>query len=530
MTRIAAIGGAAPVVAVYLAVVIALVTAATARTGGTLVYPLDDTYVHMAIAKHTAVDGVWGVTSEHFTSASSSPLWTGLLAAVYALFGVSDVAPLALNVLIGIALLVSAYRLLIDAGMPAIAAVPWSLIVLFAGTVPTLTLIGMEHTLHALATLWLIVLAARRVAGSTAAPSLGTLTVCAALATLTRYEGVFAVACVAIALAGARRWRDAASVAGAGALPIVAFGVWSISQGGFLLPNSVLLKGVMPPLTVTGIAQLLVFQPALTALAAAPHLASVLVAVLALATLPAHDARAFERRIAALIFAGCVLLHMQFARAGWFFRYEAYLMIAGVVVAASLANGVAWTALAPRRRRWAAAAAGLAILALVALPVARRSFSAMRLVPGAASNIYEQQYQIAAFLDQHYAGRRIAVNDVGAVGYFADVQLLDVYGLASSEIASLKRRGEYTSQKVGELAARSGVEIAVIYPSWLAEYGGIPPGWERAGAWGVADNLVLGETAASFFAVGGSRDELVNHLAAYARRLPPTVLQQVAGR
>ena len=303
MTRIAAIGGAAPVVAVYLAVVIALVTAATARTGGTLVYPLDDTYVHMAIAKHTAVDGVWGVTSEHFTSASSSPLWTGLLAAVYALFGVSDVAPLALNVLIGIALLVSAYRLLIDAGMPAIAAVPWSLIVLFAGTVPTLTLIGMEHTLHALATLWLIVLAARRVAGSTAAPSLGTLTVCAALATLTRYEGVFAVACVAIALAGARRWRDAASVAGAGALPIVAFGVWSISQGGFLLPNSVLLKGVMPPLTVTGIAQLLVFQPALTALAAAPHLASVLVAVLALATLPAHDARAFERRIAALIFA-----------------------------------------------------------------------------------------------------------------------------------------------------------------------------------------------------------------------------------
>jgi hypothetical protein len=530
VSRVAGIAGAAPAVVTYLAVVIALAAAITAKTGGTLVYPLDDTYVHMAIAKHTAVDGVWGVTSEHFTSASSSPLWTALLAVTYAIFGVSDAAPLALNVVIGIALLVSAYRLLIDAGMPAIAAVPWSLIVLFAGTVPTLTMIGMEHTLHALVTLWFIVLAARRVTDARPATSLPALIGCAALVAMTRYEGAFAVACVAIAFAVARRWRDAASIALAGALPIVAFGVWSISQGGFLLPNSVLLKGVMPPLTATGVAQLVLFWPAIKALIATPHLASLFAAVLVLALLPSDHARGRERRIAALLFAGCVLLHMQFARAGWFFRYESYLMVSGTVLAAILAQGVAWTKLVPSRGRMLAGAAGLVILALIALPIARRSFTAIRLVPGAASNIFEQHYQIAAFLDQHYAGRRIAVNDVGAIGYFADVKLLDVYGLASSEITSLKRRGDYTSQKVGELAARSGVEIAVIYPSWLAEYGGIPAGWEKAGAWGVADNLVLGESAASFFAVGGSRSELAHHLAAYARRLPPTVLQQVAGR
>ena len=530
MTRVASFAGAAPSVVTYLAIVIALAAAITARTGGTLVYPLDDTYVHMAIAKHAAVDGVWGVTSEHFTSASSSPLWTALLAVMYAVFGVSDAAPLALNVVIGMALLGSAYRLLIDAGLPAIAAVPWSLIVLFAGTVPTLTMIGMEHTLHALVTLWLIVLAARRVTGERSATSLVALIVCAALAPLARYEGMFAVACVAIALATVRRWGDAFVVAAAGALPIVAFGLWSISQGGFLIPNSVLLKGVMPPLTVAGVAQLFVFWPALTALAATPHLASLLAGVLVLALLPAVDSRRRERRIGALIFAGCVLLHMQFARAGWFFRYESYLMVSGTVLAASLAQRVAWTKLVPSRGRMLAGAAGLAILALAALPIARRSFTAIRLVPGAASNIFEQHYQIAAFLDQHYAGRRIAVNDVGAIGYFADVKLLDVYGLASSEIAALKRRGDYTSQKVGELATRSGVDIAVIYPSWLAEYGGIPAGWEKAGAWGVADNLVLGESAASFFAVGGSRDELAHHLAAYGRRLPPTVLQQVAER
>ena len=93
MTPTHALRGAIVPVVVLLIVITALVSASTARTGGTLVYPLDDTYVHMAMAKHTALDGVWGVTSERFTSASSAPLWTGLLAGVYFIAGVSDAAP-----------------------------------------------------------------------------------------------------------------------------------------------------------------------------------------------------------------------------------------------------------------------------------------------------------------------------------------------------------------------------------------------------------------------------------------------------
>ena len=50
--------GTAIVVALYAAAVIALVVGIRSRTGGTLVYPLDDTYIHMAIAKHVATDGV----------------------------------------------------------------------------------------------------------------------------------------------------------------------------------------------------------------------------------------------------------------------------------------------------------------------------------------------------------------------------------------------------------------------------------------------------------------------------------------
>src|SRR2546426_9784746 len=61
----------------------AMVLASLRRTDGHLVYTLDDAYIHMAIAKHFARDGVWGVTPYAFGSSTSSPLWTALVAAAF---------------------------------------------------------------------------------------------------------------------------------------------------------------------------------------------------------------------------------------------------------------------------------------------------------------------------------------------------------------------------------------------------------------------------------------------------------------
>ena len=53
------------------------------RENGHLVYALDDPYIQMAMAKNFALHGVWGITRFGFTSASSSPLWTLLIAVSY---------------------------------------------------------------------------------------------------------------------------------------------------------------------------------------------------------------------------------------------------------------------------------------------------------------------------------------------------------------------------------------------------------------------------------------------------------------
>jgi hypothetical protein len=219
---------------------------------------------------------------------------------------------------------------------------------------------------------------------------------------------------------------------------------------------------------------------------------------------------------------------MQLARAGWFYRYEAYLLILG----AAVFGGIAAERLPPLRE-WTRgvdavprSAVLFVLLAVAGFPFMSRGVNAFRNTPVAAENIYLQQYQMGLFVDRFYRQRSVAVNDIGAVGYLADVRLLDIYGLANLDIARLKRTGRHRSQDVADLAAREGTGIAMIYPSWLAEYGGVPFGWTKVGEWGVRDNVVLGENAVSFYAIrDDERMPLVENLRRFSVLLPPAVVQ-----
>src|SRR4030095_12715183 len=65
----------------YLVAVGVLVAGILVRLGGTLVYTLDDAALHLSIAQKLVAHGTWGVVPGSFESASSSPLWTLLVAA-----------------------------------------------------------------------------------------------------------------------------------------------------------------------------------------------------------------------------------------------------------------------------------------------------------------------------------------------------------------------------------------------------------------------------------------------------------------
>jgi hypothetical protein len=117
---------------------------------GHFIYALDDAYIHMSIAKNLAERGVWGVSDYGFASASSSPLWTFLIALTYIPFGASELTPLIMNVMFAIGVNVAIHhglrRYHVPNGISFIVQI--SLIILLP--MNTLVLGGMEHVLQPL--------------------------------------------------------------------------------------------------------------------------------------------------------------------------------------------------------------------------------------------------------------------------------------------------------------------------------------------------------------------------------------------
>ena len=503
-------GPLAAALALLLISVAAVVLWSRPPAGAPVVYALDDAYIHMAMARNLAEHGVFGVTPHAFTASSSSPLWTLLLAAFFAVLGRREWLPLALNVVFAASLLVVADHLLrrhcVGAGARLMALIA---VVLFTPVAP-MVMVGQEHLLHATLTL--------AFAGALVSPPGPVLLALAPLLTATRYEGLFLVLMACLLLAGRRRFGFAVALGLAALVPPAVYGLVSIAHGWYALPNPVILKGALGEgLTGWRRVALVPFLGGWAELARTPHLLAL--AVLAAVPLLARWRPPSSREGTLLIaFLGTTILHLQYARTGWFYRYEAYLVAFGIVVAALALDG-----LGPRvGPAWLPAALATA----AALFCAVRGVRAHVETPGAVSNIYEQQIQMGRFLARFYPGEAVAANDIGAIDWLADLRVLDLWGLASLEVAEAKLSGRYTTAGIAERARTEGVRVAVIYERWLDAAGGVPPQWVRAGRWRVARNVVLGDRTVAFYAVDPAEAApLADHLRAFAAELPPGVAQ-----
>lgn len=506
--------------ALYLLAVFCVFRAALAATHGHLVYALDDTYIHMAIAKNLAAHGIFGVTSHEFSSASSSILWPLLLAALYKVFGPLVVIPLIAQIAIGTALLWLCWEMLNQAGVTSnlYAGAVLAFLVLVLPMVP-MTFVAMEHLLHAFATLLFAFVSIHCLY----APRTRFFPVllCAAAVTSARYEGLFLVAAVALLYLLRKKLLQAIAIAAAGAVPITLFGLYSLSHGGFFLPNSLLIKG-----HPVGLATLLRLREIVTACPAVSVLMIVALCLLAFLT----DA---PRQIRGLLqlFLLTALLHHMFAAYGWFYRYEAYLVALGVIAIAI----AVWQPFAGlySRRPWDAAA--LLVLAVpLATPLLLRGCNSVLDTPKAMADIYRQQYQMAEFFRTYYPRGRIAVNDVGAISYYGDPYLTDLLGLGSTEILrarlAARPRGDLNYDFLRNDAAqavvrKNNIEVVAVYDDWLGlGQDHIPPGWIRVGTWRVPGKTVLGGCVVSFYGVGSDNAvHLKNNLAEFHGRLPQEI-------
>jgi hypothetical protein len=507
-------------VLLYATITLILITVGYWACDGHFVYPIDDSYIAMAMAKNLALHGVWGVSSHGFSSSSSSILYPLLLAAAYRITGINEFASFVLSWVFGVAAIFTAGRMLTD-----FIDRKWQTVVLILMVVFTplfvLGMLGMEHSLHLLLTLLFLEYFLRQEPGERLV-RLGAITT---LMVATRYEGLFFVAGAFCLLVGERRWRAATTILAAGAVPVCAYAWFSLAHGGYWLPNSVALKGVGGE---AGSAAGLTHE-ALHHLSVNYHEGFHLLLLLGLeATVLGVVPQRFSHRAfapLALVFgAGC--LHFCTARVGWVFRYEDYLIGAGIILLACAFPAL--LSVTPKRK----IVAVRVLLLLTGMLLLVRSLLPAALLPLYSRNIYWQQWQMANLVRSYFANSTIAANDIGAIEYFSDARCVDLVGLANRDVFRARRTGGYTTQFLAQETETQGVKMAAVYDSWFTSGTrnalgppSIPPSWVRVARWSTPEALQLGSRTVSFYATDAhSAAEVRDALNRYAGKLPKSVL------
>jgi hypothetical protein len=509
-----------------LVVVACLLAVLLVRTDGTLVYVVDDPAIHLSMATTLAEHGTWGVQAGEFQSASSSPLWTLLAAAlVKVLPGGHHWLPLLLN-LVAAAIIVALFARSQSFLHPErrwldrVVLVGLVLVVLF---LPGLVFVGMEHVAHMALVVAIVWLFAGREEDRPIGPAWLPYVLLATSA-LVRFETLFVAAAIGAAVLARQLlqgWREGPArvrvavrtvvlVGLAAGLPVVAFGAFNKAMGQGWLPNSVLAKSTATDGVDAGVSG----WDTLEALARDPFV--LVTALLAVAYLVwAWDGRRPAGTVfTAIVVAVTAALHSALASYGWYDRYQGYLIALALWFVLRAAGE-----LVPADQR-SRAVLVLGLAALVLCPVKAQLLLD---VPLAADNTYRQRYQAGEFLAQYYDGTAIATGELGYITLAHDGPIVDLLGLGNYEALQARRNGTDSPEFWAELTDRYGVEAAAVYPSTL--FFRTPADWVLAGEWTLGQrNVTAFEENFQFWAtspdgVAGLREKLLD----YESQLPEGV-------
>ena len=512
------------------------------QTDGILVYGLDDAYIHMAIAKNLVHHAVFGITPYAFTPSSSSVFWTLLLAVFSIPFGPWESLPFVLNVLFGTLTIILSSHILRREKVP-VPLTGAALILIVAGT-PFVVLArgGMEHSLHAVLLLLFAWKSAELLARGPAhgRRQLLILLGLAALMPLVRLESYALIFLVGGWLFLQGRWRLTVALAACSVVPLVVFQLVAFSHGWPLIPNSVLLRLPAVAIAAPGPASLeqhgsSVFLRLWTSflhnVQSAPELPAGAVFLAGGVLLPQFRRAGQSGRgtIFGLLASMAIVSHLVCGNVGHLYRYEAYLyplMVTGLCVAGTTIVPVLRQ---QTRTRKAATLGAATVFAVISILLAVRGYRAAGDAVQASVNIYEQQYQMARFVEEKYDKEAVMLNDIGAVSFYSEARIIDLAGLANAEVTTAKRNRTFGPELIRHLAGVNGVRFAVLYEEWFQRdgYSILPAKWEKVEEWQISHNIICSHDRVAFFGTDSlSACSLRRRLDQFATSLPPTVVRR----
>ena len=458
--------------------------------GHRYIYPIDDVYIHLALAKNFAEYGVWSINTTGFDSASSSILYTLLLSFFIKIFGNWEYYPFLINVVSGYLTVYVIYLYFRD--FYGEKELIWALFLFLPFTLLyVMVLFGMEHTLHMFLISIAIYFIHKNILEGFLGKSFAILLVIVFFLAIVRFESMFFSASLAFALFLRRKVMCGILVLIVGFLPIIIFGLISENQGGFFFPNSVMIKGNFPAgehflyscwhLLLNGILLNFSFYKWLFF----PLLIIFLYLFKKYKRSEIIELLQKETLIIAIVCT--VILHSLFAILKY--RYENYLMISLLLIIipiiSNFINEIRWKQF--NFTIFNVISFG-SISFIVFISVYRFGYH-HQVLKFCSKGINEQQIEMSRFFHDFYGGEKLVANDIGAISYFSQVHLLDIVGLGSTEVAKVRVANKNLPRIEGDLKMKKFIStfvseknyrVAAIYPEWFQP---VPSEWIPVASW-----------------------------------------------
>ncbi len=458
-------------------------------TGAVTGFPLDDSYIHLQFARNLAFGRGLSYQGARWIGGSTAPLWTGLLSLAFLV-----PAPLFAVKLLGVAafagttpaMFVLARRYDLAPGLAFLGA----LLLGLCDALVWSALSAMEVPLFVLLSTWGLVLHDRERRERRGAAS----TLLFAAACLVRPEGLLLLALSGLdrgvrfgrdphdsnGSLGLRRGEASSLVAVVmvAAVVLLPTAVFHLFAHGSPLPTTFLVKTAASHSWWPALRDL--FRAAEVLFRSQPW--ALLFAGAGLVSLLERLGTERERSLLpALWLVGLPLALATMAAPGTavnlgnFGRYV-FPLFPSLVLLGTLGLARIWVALVGARPgpRWRTAAALLAVV--VVLPTARAMVAGAGRYALSVANVAASDVAAGRWIASHLpAEARLAVQDIGAIAYYAPNPLLDLVGIVNPEIRRVVEVGEDRAPlaRLGRLfgfVERAGADFLVLFPE---SYGGL---------------------------------------------------------
>lgn len=456
---------------------------------GKLTYPLDDTYIHMAISKNLAEYGTWGINPHEFSSASSSPLFTLLLALYFFLFGVNELAPLIINIIISLFLIYFVWDFFKNKISNLTVFFLLSSIIIFT-PLPNMSIIAMEHILHALLSLLYIFVLWKITSGECEKKNIISYVIISFFLPISRYEGLFLIIGGGIILLFKQKYKLSLLSFIAAALSVSIIGIYFIYNGGTFFPYSVIVKSNLAEQTFW--AKIIPFKSILNNFIwnkwSRVYLTCFI--ILIAFSLFTQFVIMFRKRkidgVTYVIFAFLInlFLYISFARFGWLNRYEAFLfpmVLSLFFYSVYQLYPFLIKNITLKKKMLLCLMMGLFLLYPLIRLTQRSVFNYICIKRG-SEEIYYQQYQTAKFIKKYYENQSVGINDIGYPSFFSNSYIVDMFGLGNKNIAlSKKLSEEYLTKVIRTELKKKNVNVIFIYKNWFEP--NVYKGYTEIGSW-----------------------------------------------